>query len=216
MIDFKYITGNNHEYPLQLYYRIIGAESVCFEPEVIRALCKSGCSNYGRSGGCPPRSPLFPSLIESNKQLVLVLCKFESIHKPANVVKSRNSAIHWKFQDGITARLLNKLGHVLVKDVQGKFLATGYCMGCPGKKCAFKLGIEQCRHPNIRTYSMESTGINVVETVENVFNMRMYWYKKGDTDVPYMLKCMAFIPSRNLEETNLDDIMMHALSSSLI
>lgn len=213
MINLKYITANGNQYPLEMYYQIVPPDSVSFEPEPILELCKSGCSNYGISGGCPPRSPLFPIMVENKEQLLLIICKFDSIHKPLKVVNSKNTAIHWKFQDGILARILNRLGRQLAINLGGEFLATGYCMGCPGKKCTFKLGIEECRNPQLRTYSMEATGINVVRTVKNVFGETMHWYKKGNFDVPYMLKCITFIPAQSIDEIKLDSIIQDALSS---
>lgn len=213
MITLNYVTAAGKEYPLQMHYELVAPNNISFEPEITIEMCKNGCRNYGVSGGCPPRAPLFSTLVQNENQILLITCKFESIYKPEKVLNSQNTAIHWKFQDGILARVLNRLGRNLIFKLGGTFLATGYCMGCPGKKCTFKLGLDQCRNPHLRTYSMEATGINVVKTVKNVFGDSMYWYRKGNFDVPYMLKCVAFIPNQPIDRDQLDDIIHEVLEA---
>ena len=186
-----------------MFVKAITVDALIYEPDSVKEMCRTGCANFGRSGGCPPRAPSLEELHASSERAWLVICRFDSLYKTDKVKNSNNSAIHWKFQDGILARVLNKLGNALKEVNGGSFLATGYCMGCPGKKCAFKLGLEQCRNPKKRTFSMEATGINVVKTVKNVFDLDLYWYKKGITDIPYMLKCMVYFPKKDQEKIDL-------------
>lgn len=193
-VEFTYNTHNGNQYPLKLIYKWISSEGLVYQPEYIIELCRIGCKNFGMAGGCPPRAPLLSSIISAPQPVLLLGCVFESVYKPSNILKSNNVAIHWKFQDAILSRLLNKIGHNLVAGVGGRFLATGYCLGCPGKKCAFKLGKEACRNPLRRTFSMEATGINVVATVKQSLELDMYWYTKENRNIPYMLKCLTFIP----------------------
>ncbi|SCM82416.1 conserved hypothetical protein [uncultured Sporomusa sp.] len=193
-IECNYTTTSGAKYPLDFFFFNGMSNQLVYQPDVVREWCRIGCSNYGIGGGCPPRAPLYETIVQSNKEIFLFACKFDSIYKPQSVANSNNIAIHWKFQDGILARAMNNLGHLITEKYGGRFLATGYCMGCPGKKCSFKLGEAVCRNPIRRTYSMEATGINVVETVKRNFDINMYWYKKGKTDVPYMLKVILWIP----------------------
>jgi len=199
-MKFFYKTINGNVYPLELFVKDAMVDALIYEPETVKEMCRTGCSNFGRSGGCPPRAPSLEELYSSNQRAWIIICRFDSLYKPDKVKNSNNSAIHWKFQDGILARVLNKLGHALTEVNGGSFLATGYCMGCPGKKCAFKLGLEECRNPKRRTFSMEATGINVVKTVKDSFGFDLHWYKKGKTDIPYMMKCMVFFPEQNKGE----------------
>lgn len=192
----NYTTASGTKYPLDFFLFNGMSNQLVYQPDVVREWCRIGCSNYGIGGGCPPHAPLYET-IPSSQGIFLIACKFDSIYKPQNVATSRNIAIHWKFQDGILARAMNNLGHSLTKEYGGRFLSTGYCMGCPGKKCSFKLGENVCRKPGKRTYSMEATGINVVETVKRNFDINIYWYQKGNTDVPYMLKVILWIPPEN-------------------
>ena len=209
-IIYKTINGN--KYPLLLEYEKIDKSDIVLQPEKVFSWCKKGCQNYGHSGGCPPFSPLFSNIAWGSENFFLISMKFFSKYKTEKVRKSSNIAIHWKFQDCILARASNMLGRMLKKKCGGEFLSTGYCMGCPGKKCSYKLK-EPCRNPSKRTYSMEATGINVVQTVRNVFNEEFYWYKKQYTDIPYMMKTILFNTSldeqvnkifEQIEEVSLD------------
>lgn len=198
-IKSTYTTASGETYPLDFFFYEGYDVSLVYQPDIVREWCRDGCSNYGRGGGCPPRAPLFESIINPGQKIVIFALRFDSIYKPNNVAKSKNIAIHWKFQDGILARTLNNLGHSLVQKYGGRFLATGYCMGCPGKKCSFKVNETVCRNPAKRTFSMEATGINVVETVQRNLNIPMYWYRKGCTSVPYMLKVILWLPPVDVE-----------------
>jgi len=213
-IQALYQTTSGNEYPLDFFIVRVLAKNLSYQPDIVRRACQDGCSNYNYGGGCPPRAPLLMDLIGLKDEVYLIACRFWSKYKPQRVAQSKNSAIHWKFQDGILARVLNQLGHDLSHTVGEFFLSTGYCMGCPGKKCNFKLGFNYCRNPKKRTYSLEATGINVVETVQVCLNLSMYWYSPGKIDVPYMLKCIAFFPKVDHSEDNRRKFIYDALKSN--
>ena len=180
-------------YPLSIQSKWILYQDVVFEPDYIESLCKKGCRNYGHSGGCPPFSPKFNQFADDDKQYLLIITKFDSKYKTVRVKASKNRAIHWKFQDVIVAHFLDKIGRALQTHFpQTIYLGTGYCMGCPGQKCSYKLQ-EPCRNPKQRTFSMESTGINVVKTVRNTMQETFYWYTKSNPDVPYLMKAILLI-----------------------
>lgn len=186
-------SSKGNDYPLSLQYKWINYTDVVFEPEYIESLCQKGCRNYGHSGGCPPFAPKFNSFAHESSQYLLIIAKFDSKHKTEKVKASKNRAIHWKFQDVILAHFMDKLGRQISSSNQDViFLATGYCMGCPGKKCAYKLK-QPCRNPKRRTFSMEATGINVVKTVWNNLHERFYWYTRSNHDVPYLMKAILLI-----------------------
>lgn len=176
---------------MELYCKRISRTDIVYSPQKIYELCRNGCSNYGKSGGCPPLAPKLESFPILGDDYIVIIAIFDSKYKPSKVRECNNCAIHWKFQDGILARFMDRLGRSLQKQFSGYFLGTGYCMGCPGKKCAIKLG-EPCRAPMKRTFSMEATGINVVDTVQKIFQKRFYWYTKTRTDVAYMMKCILY------------------------
>lgn len=187
-------------YPLEIGSLLCQAKDLVYEPEKVWAACAKGCSNFGSAGGCPPRSPKLEDLALPENPVWLIYCRFWSRYKHEKVLISRNPAIHWKFQDAILARFLASIGYKLAPLLKGSFLSTGYCMGCVGKKCNFKLGLNSCRNPHKRTFSLEATGINVVATVKDLFDIELYWYSKGNTDVPYMLKCIAVFPGKEYQQ----------------
>lgn len=198
-LNVVYETKEKKRYPLEVIYKKISSDQLFYDPENVRAWCKT-CSNFNKTGGCPPRAPLFEEIMIKDVPAWLIAIKFYSEYKPESIKKLTNIAMHWKFQDAILARLLSNFGHRLVESYGGTFLASGYCMGCPGKKCSFKLGQEFCRNSLKRTYSMEATGLNVVKSVESLLSEKMYWYKRNLADIPYMLKCMLYIPEIALEK----------------
>ncbi len=191
-IEYQAATGNR--YPLEFYQATCTVKELIYQPSVTWKACAKGCSNFNKAGGCPPRSPKLEEITQKEDTVWVIIARFWSEYKHPKIASSTNSAIHWKFQDAILSSVMYNLGQCLRKTYGGIILGTGYCRGCPGKKCAFKLGYEVCRNPERRTYSMEATGINVVETVKELFGVELYWYRKGFTDVPYMLKAITFIP----------------------
>lgn len=195
-ITCQYKTLSGSIYPLEVFAGYCVFSDIVYDPDYIRGLCKGGCSNYGVGGGCPPRAPLLENILGDKQSLLLICAKFYCEHKPPKVREAKNRAIHWKFQDAILARFMNDLGWRLTQPLEGFFLGTGYCMGCPGKKCNYKLGNNFCRNSKRRTFSMESTGINVVATVKNLFDEDFHWYTKSTPDIPYMMKCILFISDR--------------------
>lgn len=201
MQNIIYNTGSGNSYPIEVNWSIVPYETIAYEPEAVEQLCKKGCKNYGKSGGCPPYAPKFEQFYENNKKYILLTGKFYSKYKTDKVKACKNRAIHWKFQDVVLARFSDRVGRALSHDLQGEFFSTGYCMGCPGKKCAIKLN-EACRNPERRTFSMEATGINVVKTVKRNFGEDFFWYSKENFDVPYMMKAIlltSFKPSHEIE-----------------
>jgi predicted metal-binding protein len=211
VIWYHYRTQNNNIYPLEVGLTACHIEDLTYDPETVRGLCKTGCKNYGLAGGCPPRAPKMLDIADKADPVWLIYCRFWSVFKTSKVAASRNTAIHWKSQDGIVSRFLVKLGHALADKTGGGFLSTGYCMGCPGKKCNFKLGQEYCRNPSKRTFSMEAAGIDVVDSVKRLFDLPMYWYTPGNTNVPYMLKCIAVLPKTEMYKGKEKDLLANIL-----
>jgi predicted metal-binding protein len=204
---YLYRSQSSHNlYPLEIGTLFCQVGDLTYEFDKIRNACKQ-CSNYGHGGGCPPRAPDLKSFTSTEDLVWVICCRFWSDFKTKKVANSRNPAIHWKFQDAILARFLANIGYAVCSRIESKFLSTGYCMGCPGKKCNFKVGKNYCRNPKKRTFSMEATGINVVDTVSKLFGFEMHWYSKGKLDVPYMLKCIAIFPRELVDLKILFDIL---------
>lgn len=58
---------------------------------------------------------------------------------------------------------------------------------------------------------MEATGINVVDTVKRLFGLQMYWYSRGNLDIPYMLKCIAIFPKTDLYSGRERELLLNIL-----
>lgn len=203
----------NNIYPLEIGLVVCRVGDLTYDLETVRGLCKTGCRNYGLAGGCPPRAPRLDEIAEERDPVWLIYCRFWSVFKPPRVAASRNPAVHWKFQDGVVSRFLVKIGHSLAGETRGGFLSTGYCMGCAGKKCNYKTGKNFCSNPAKRTFSIEATGVNVVESVKRLFGLEMYWYSRGSTDIPYMVKCIAILPKTGLYAGREKDLLFSTLGS---
>ena len=201
MQQVVYSTASGNKYPIEINWKVISYSDIVYDPQKVMQLCKTGCRNYGKSGGCPPYAPRFENAEHDGRQYLLFIGKFYSKYKTAKVKSCKNRAIHWKFQDVILARFLDKMGRILTSLLNGNFWNTGYCMGCPGKKCSFKFN-EPCRNPKKRTFSMEATGINVVETVKLCLGEKFYWYSKNNADIPYMMKAVLISTTKTTNEIN--------------
>lgn len=189
----KYKTGTNNIYPIEMGFKRVFINDIIYQPQIIRNLCKVGCKNYNNAGGCPPRAPLFEELIEGIKSIFLVYGTFWPEYKTKSVKKSLNVYVHFRLQDQILSRILFMLGSNMREKYGALFLGAGYCMGCKSRKCNFKVGFDFCKNPKLRTFSMEATGINVSQTLINVFGIRLSWYKKGqELNIP-MTKCIAIL-----------------------
>jgi predicted metal-binding protein len=206
---FYYSKSSQIIYPLEIAMHSITSRELTLDYDRVTGLCREGCANFGQSGGCPPIAPRFDSITSPAQKGILIYTKFLSLFKPPKVAQSNNIAIHWKFQDGILARFLDNVGWSMLGEFGGIFLSSGYCMGCPGKKCGFKTDSRSCHNPQRRTYSLEATGIDVVGSLWKLARENFYWYKKGVTDIPYMLKCIGFFPSNSLliKENHLIDVL---------
>lgn len=199
-------------YPIEIGFKTVISENIIYDPQKIRNLCRIGCSNYGKNGGCPPFSPLLEKM-NIGKDVFLIYARLWSKYKPDKVKNSNIWYIHASFTDNILARLTENLAYEIKSNIGYDYLGTGYCLGCRGKKCNFKLGENYCRNPLRRSYSMESTGIDVEKTVKNTFDIDLKWYKKLDIkEVDYMLKCFAVIPREEVTEEKFFGILIENLN----
>lgn len=196
----NYSTSNN-TFPIEIKVKLINKDDVVYDPEYIRGLCKNGCKNYNYAGGCPPRAPLFEELNKDMQSYFLVSGTFWPQYKTEKVKASHNIYIHFRLQDNILARLFHNAGISIRQKTACVFLATGYCMGCTGVKCNYKLGNEYCKNPQKRTYSMEATGINVEQTLFNNLNIKLQWYRNNkELDLPITKVCLFMFQEYSLDK----------------
>jgi hypothetical protein len=109
--------------------------------------------------------------------------------------------------DAILSNLLSKVGYQLKKDDGANFLATGYCKGC--HKCSFP-----CKTPSKQTFSLESTGVDVEDTVRRLFNTELQWFgKRNPNDVDYMMKIIAYFPKNRVNNLGFEDVLVTILNN---
>lgn len=210
-MEYIYITKKGNTYPIDVYLKSITTQAIVYDPVRIEQYCRTGCKNYGRTGGCPPFAPKLEHILQGIDVCVLIVGLFDSKHKPEKVRMCANRAIHWKFQDAVLANCMDQIGRKLKTQFGWSYLGTGYCMGCHGKKCSLKEG-HTCRYPDKRTFSMEATGIDVVQTVQNVFYRRFHWYTKSNTNIPYLMKCILLYSSKDkIDQATIEQYLLHGL-----
>lgn len=190
-----YKTKSGNEYPVEFGFTAAGVNHIVHEYEYITGLCRMGCKNYGQGGGCPPYAPKFEHIAGGYSFAVLVYARLHSQYKPQRVEASSNYYIHYRFQDIILSNLLHQIGSRIRKQIEDRlyYLGNGYCMGCGSWKCSLKQGENRCRFPEKRTYSLEATGIHVVKTLEELFDLELEWYNHNNyREIKYMTKAIGF------------------------
>ena len=99
-------------------------------------------------------------------------------------------------------------------------ISNGHCEGCRGPvRCNFKMGLDYCRYPDRRVFSLEATGVRV-DSLMSRFGIETHWYtRENHLEVPYMVKTAALlIPTETTKVTKppviwnkLDDILRDIL-----
>lgn len=174
-------TTSNGTQNINLLIHIMPIEKVlsCTHEEEIRNCCKTGCVNYGKKWSCPPYSKKFSAVVKSKEHdaaIVIVgyinLCDMEYISNPYQRVKAANMILKSKCE---------KIARNLESEFKGYSLLSGSCNLC--KPCQKKRNLS-CKKPTMVRYSLESTGVNVEELLENNCGYKLLWYKKGEK-LPY-------------------------------
>ncbi|MCW2278251.1 DUF2284 domain-containing protein [Heliophilum fasciatum] len=199
----------NHVYPIEIGIKKVAYDDVRYEPELIRGLCLKHCKNFGLSGKCPPKAPLFPDLADPGDELVFIYATFYPQFKTVAVQRCRQIYVHWRSQDQILTALLHQLGSKLGEQFPGWVLGAGHCRRCDRKKCTVTTDPGTCAHPQQRTFSMEATGINVVSMVQEHFGITLRWYKRDASfDLP-MTKCGLLISKADLDLADVFKVVTH-------
>lgn len=156
-------------------YKEISPSDIIFDEKVFASCAENKCGNYGQNHSCPPLS----GTMEENKARFL---KYEHgiiINKITDLgefyERMKESAME-------VADALNKLRKML-EDKPVMIAGAGGCRVC--KECAAKTN-EECRFPDKRQYSMEGSGMNIVQMSLN-FNMT---YNAGDHRLGYFMMVM--------------------------
>jgi len=185
-----YTDPQGQDYPLQIGYKLISSSAIRHDYDRITGYCRDGCPDYA-SGGCPPYAPAVEGVAQKYPYGILIYAKFLSHFKPAELAPD-----DFSLQDVVLSSLLNQLGYaVLARYPEGLFfLNCGHCQGCGTETCSFKLGEEKCRKPERRAYSIAATGVDVTQTLKDIFDITLQWIK-GDKQTEYIIKVIGLLSS---------------------
>ena len=242
MLKIRYTTATQQTYTLQADCAIVSTDAFVVDRRVTEQACYTGCSNFGKAGGCPPKAPHFPDLCKQYKSafVMYVLMRYEEV--PEKLKKIPQWLMSLMFQDALMARLINRV----VYDMKARtdsvldLKTLPRCSDCNGGvchhrdtpttcgggsmilaqghcmgcgRCSFKKGSTQCNKPARRTFSMEATGVRVDKLMKLAFGLDTYWYKTGYKP-PYLYKAVSLlIPRLCTAFETLQDQFIESLSS---
>lgn len=183
-----YTDQQGENYPLEIGFKLIDSSEICHDYDRITGYCREGCPDYA-SGGCPPYAPALAEVAVKYPYGILIYAKFLSRFKPAGM-----AAEDFRLQDLVLSDMLNQLGYAVIgQHPDGLFfLNCGHCQGCGTETCSFKLGEESCRKPERRAYSIAATGVDVTQTLKDVFDITLQWIKEGN-QTEYIIKVMGLL-----------------------
>lgn len=150
-----------------------------------KAFCE-GCPKQGKSLSCPPHSPSLTDHIGTAGRAVVVCIRLPQAHFSALPPQDRYHAC------------FKQASRLLVAELQryrqeGRPIAgSGPCLGC--ERCSMEEGIEICRNPDERTYSLESLGVNVVGLLKASFDMELEWNTAEKNSEHISAVGAAFLP----------------------
>lgn len=155
-------------------------------------LCKSGCINYGKKWSCPPYSPEYAKFTVSYKYINLIMLtintdQLEYIHQDFLKIKAANVILKSRIDKTLR----------LVMDKNEYYISTGSCRLC---RSCMKKNNEVCCHPDLRTYSLESLGIDVEKVTEDIFQTKLLWYKKKE-EIPKYTSIVAGLLTNNPDQS---------------
>jgi predicted metal-binding protein len=187
-LSLKTITVNTprHKLDVECYFDFVSASEISVQKELFSAMCKQGCSNFGKKYSCPPLSPDFNHYVKNNKLLVLLLktdLSQLSAYKPYHRLRVANAVLKSRIE---------KIMRSLEENTDTKFLGTGACRLC--KPCHRKKGLP-CNHPDKMRYSLESLGVDCNKLAKDLFGIPLQWYKSKTC--PEYTCVMCAIPLKN-------------------
>ena len=156
---------------IENYYKTIKSDTILENKKQFNLLCKDGCRNYNTKYSCPPYSPNFTNLRIKYMFAHVFFFRVNLKNYPQiyNTIRMVNTVAKSKQRYAI-----NKISNNLLNDnIPHQILENGSCRLC--KKCAINFK-ENCRHPKIMRYSLESTGVDVDALCFMCFGLPLQWY----------------------------------------
>ncbi len=170
---FLIIKTPKHELKAKCEYGFIKCSEVKVNKVLFDKMCKEGCRNYGKKYCCPPIAPSFKRLAKGYDAMLVV-------HMYANLDQLEG----YGYKDYLKVMLANsclksrceKVMRMLKDKAGGILLGSGACKKC--RPCNLTKGLP-CKHPDLKRYSLEATGVDCNYLTKKMFNKELLWYKNG-------------------------------------
>ncbi len=138
-------------------------------PEV-REAC-GACPHVGRNLACPPHSPSFREVVGAAASARVIL-----VRAPLGPLAALSP--EERAREGFRRARGLLVAELLAERARGRtVLGSGPCLAC--EPCAARAGSASCPRPEERIYSLESTGVHVLELVRACFGLELEWTREG-------------------------------------
>lgn len=180
-----YTTSAGKELPTILNIERILVSQIVTDRAATIGECQK-CKMFGKGGGCPPFAPEFDKVYRDKYQfgyVVVVTIPFDRWMTDKHKEKPNpmsGAFLAANFMQVVMKPIETKMAKILAT-FGGQVFSAGYCGGC--QKCAVKQG-QPCSKPKERMFSMESTGILVSDSLEQIGLPKLDWIRYKDKYVP--------------------------------
>ena len=146
--------------------KIVPADMIPIEEEVIEMCRAPLCEGYGKSANCPPHA-MSPDQAKDWIRSYRSALLFKIDVSPETLLNAdRFKTFKWIYV------IVSKLEALAIEEgfTLSKGLAAGSCkpVFCRGRPCDALMDGGECRYPSLARSSMEAVGINVFKLVEGV------------------------------------------------
>jgi len=151
------------------YETDLSVEGFVYSEEVLAAC--AACPRHGRNLACPPHSPTFQDAVAGARS-ARVIC----VRLPLGPIGTGTP--EERYREGFGAARGVLVAELLAERARGwTVLGSGPCRAC--EPCAAEEESTTCRNPAERIFSLESTGVNVVELLRTCFDLDLEWTAAG-------------------------------------
>lgn len=158
----------------------------CIDVDYFLECCRA-CPNYGKTWSCPPYD--FNPLEIWNQYSRFYLYAVKTITPPELLENTYEMDDLIRLGMELTLSAMKEMDEHLEaenkKFPESRIIGGGRCLICGNGNCARMKG-EACRFPDKMTYSIESLGGNVQETLKRYLNEDIYWGANGHLAPSYI------------------------------
>jgi predicted metal-binding protein len=154
-------------------------------------LCRVGCKNYAQKYCCPPHAPGFNEVAGNCQWLGVVFLSCD-----LGQITSKNQYHRIRVANVIMKSRLESFLRRIRSEYKLSVLGSGACRAC--KECGARKEIG-CKKPLQKLMSLEATGVNCQQLVQDVFGVKMEWYSAN-----HMCKFTSVVGGILVKERNYD------------